>query len=301
MTKNVNRGKSCLGEVHEIKGEQHTGKGGGRNVFGQLPGKEIDHRNHCDAKERADDPPAEGIHAEQQYTDGDQYLAEGRMRALVGGKSVNKFIGCARVVDFVEVHTVAEGAHTRIQRCLIKQCGIICCIGWGYRRPVLVQKDKLKQRGRGAFQCQQDLIASAVQSYCLPGKDILQSDRLKMVQEKVSVVSGGDEIGKAADLLTVRQIERQGNLVAGSHFIRGGGCAAVSEIIQSKGTVDQSDDDHTDHVGASGLFFGGLRGLRRQGYILRGRKAVLFQPCSGYSPSSEGQSPQPENAAVQKK
>ena len=105
---NVNRCKSCLRKVHEIKGKQHTRKSGGRHFSCQLSGKEIDHGNHGNAKERAGDAPAEGIHAEQQHAEGDQKLAERWMRVFVSGQPVKKFIGGARVIDLVEIAAVHE-------------------------------------------------------------------------------------------------------------------------------------------------------------------------------------------------
>ena len=149
--------------MHEIKGKQHTGKSGGGDVSGQLSGKEIDQGNHSNAKERADDAPAEGIHAEQQYAEGDQEFAKRWMRVFVSGQPVKKFIGGARVIDLVEVHTVSEGAYARIKRCLIKQRGIICGIDRGNDLSVLIQKDQFEQRGGGAFQCQLQVVCCAVQ------------------------------------------------------------------------------------------------------------------------------------------
>ena len=109
---------------------------------------------------------------------------------------------------------------------------------------------------------------------------------------------GGDEVGKTAEPLTVCQFKGQGDRVAASHLIGGRGCTLVSEVVERKGTVEQSDDKHTDHICASEPFRG-LRRLRRQRQIPRGREAVLFQPCCRGGLSPEGQTPQPENAAVQ--
>ena len=107
--------------MHEIKREQSRAQEGILRFFEQALAERIQHRQHGNADERAHDPPAERIHAEYGDANGNDQLAERRMRILVGREVVQVFIGGARMIQFVEIHAVEVGRPVRHGILLIEQ------------------------------------------------------------------------------------------------------------------------------------------------------------------------------------
>ena len=113
----INCGNPRLGKVHEIKGKKGTNQGGDGDVIRQLSGKEIAERNHDDSKQGSDNTPAEGIHAKQGDTNGNQNLPKGGMGIFISRKPQQKFIGGTGMINLIKVSSVPEAAADADRAC----------------------------------------------------------------------------------------------------------------------------------------------------------------------------------------
>ncbi len=251
----VNGGDPCLGEVHEVKGKHHTGKGGDGSALGNPPCKEIDKRHHGDAKQGAHDTPAKGIHAKDQYSQGDKYFAQGRVGVLIGGQTVQKFVSGATVIDFVKIHAVAEAAYPGVQLRLVEQLGIPVCIDRRYHVPVRVSEGHFQNGCLRVPEGQAQNGNSCLNAYILPGKDVAQLDFAQgdpfvpgisfSLQPEGPVVPGGGIVGEGAGN---RGAEIQFDGLTIGHVIGGGGSLSITQVIQRKAAVGKSNGQHEEKV-----------------------------------------------------
>ena len=106
----VHRGDARLDEVHEIYRKKQHGKQRELPFMRQLHHKQVHRGQHQHAKKRAHKAPSEGRHTKELHPQHDEHLAKRRMRPLVGGQALLKFIGRARVIHLVKIRAVHIGA-----------------------------------------------------------------------------------------------------------------------------------------------------------------------------------------------
>ena len=112
--------------MHEIKGKQK--REGTRRPCLRLKepsSKEIHKGEHEDAKHRAHDPPAKGIHAKYTDAKADKELAKGRMGPLIVPQPLSHLIGGPGMIDFVKISALTEGNDVLVLLLLVKELRII--------------------------------------------------------------------------------------------------------------------------------------------------------------------------------
>ena len=92
--------------MHTVKGPQPGRQQGIIRPPEHPLGKHIQDGHHGNAEQRPHDPPAEGIHAEYQYAQGNDKLAQRRVGPFVYGHVVDVLIGRPGMVDLVKDHSV---------------------------------------------------------------------------------------------------------------------------------------------------------------------------------------------------
>ncbi len=160
--------------MHEIKGKKHADQSGADSASGNPFAEQVHCRNHGDTKEDAHDPPAEGIHSKERYACADNDFAQGRMCIFIGGLAVQKFPGSPCMVNFVEIHTVSEGASFRDKGLLVKQGGTGAGIIGADQISVSVCKGKLQEGGLTVQQGQTKDGYLGLDPDVLPGKYVFQ-------------------------------------------------------------------------------------------------------------------------------
>ena len=104
----IDDGHSGLGKMHEIDHHEKGGAKGRKGGSEELLAEQVHKRNHCRADKCAGDAPAEGVHAEQGYTGGDEQLAQRRMGILVLLHPLQLLEGGSGVVHLIEVEAGLE-------------------------------------------------------------------------------------------------------------------------------------------------------------------------------------------------
>jgi hypothetical protein len=80
----LSNGQARQCEVEEIEGEEESGEEPGQGAFEEPLTEDEDEGNHRGGGNDAEDPPAEGAHAEARNTCGDDELPQRRMRPFIG-------------------------------------------------------------------------------------------------------------------------------------------------------------------------------------------------------------------------
>ncbi len=243
--------------MHKVEGKQHTGKSRQAGAAGQLPGEQIHHRDHGNAKQGTNDTPAEGIHAKEGDTCGNEDLPQGRVGVLVGSQALQELIGSAAMVDFIKIHAVAEAAPVRVQMGFIQEGRWYICIHWQKNIAVLIQECEFQQGSLVVLQGHAQVVYPGGEGDVLPGEHIFQGDLSQVgpflfqlslaFQGESPVVPGGNVIGQGGRReFLFWKVELQYLALA-----TGEGCSgslSVSQVCQRKATVDQGDGQHPGKV-----------------------------------------------------
>ena len=133
--------------MHKINGKQEAGQSCRRSIPCHFFPQQVDKRQHGNAEQSTHDTPAERIHSKDGNTQGDEDLAQRRVGIFVGRQAVKELVSRACVIDFIEIHAVAEGIAFRVQIAFVKQCRVGICVQRACDVAIRVQEDQFNQRG----------------------------------------------------------------------------------------------------------------------------------------------------------
>ena len=117
----VDGGDAGLGEVHAVEGPQARRHEGEVRALEDALGEHVHKGHHGHPEQGPHDPPAEGLHAEDQDAQGDDELAQRRVGPFIDGHVVDVLVGGTAVVDLVEDHAVEVAGGFRHRVLLVHQ------------------------------------------------------------------------------------------------------------------------------------------------------------------------------------
>ena len=137
----INGGNAGLHKAQAVQRKQHSPQQGIARAAGKPPCQQIKQRHHGRAEHGPHHAPAKGGHAEQHNAQHDQILAQRRVCGFIHRQPVRHFIGGARVVDLVKIHTVPAADMAGHQALLVKQGAV--CVRNGQWAAVCIAQRKL--------------------------------------------------------------------------------------------------------------------------------------------------------------
>ena len=180
--------------MHEVEGQQPAAQGGQRCAAGHPLAEHIHDWAHGDAEQGAHDTPAEGIHAEDQNAQSDEQLAQRGVGIFVAVQAVQQLVGAAGVVDFVEIHPVAEAQPPGQGLLLVEKTGVEFDVFRQNAAAVFVHEHQLLHRHLPVKAQRDDQLVPLQiplgQGYGLPGEDLAKADLL-LVKVVLQIVQRG--------------------------------------------------------------------------------------------------------------
>ena len=252
--------------MHEVKGENHRTAGGNFRGAEHPFQQQIQHRQHQHTGEGAHTAPAKGSHAEEPNAHGENQLAQGRVRNLIGIDVGYVFIRGAGVINFVKIGAVPiTGGFRRHLRFVQQRPGAAVLSGEGNGIPLCISENKGPQK-QPVVCGQTDISGGKCPGLRHPpgkqhGVFLLQCGN---VPPGVSVHGNGKGIAAGIQSGVIQHFgndfrlrQLQGYAAAGSgKFVKRLGCGGIAQIIEGRSAVNQHDCQQQQgvHPGHKGLF-----------------------------------------------
>ncbi len=168
---------------------------------------------------------------------------------------MEELVGRAPVVDFVEVHAVAEGEGIRVQFPLVEQGGIVRRVLRHQDVPRRIPKHQLYEGGLAVCQSKAKLRGGGFEGRLLPGEDLVHGQfpqigpalvRFQLsLHHESPAVPGRYVIGKRGG-----RTGAEGKLygLALYHVQAGDGSLTLPQVIEGEAAVQRRDGQHAEDI-----------------------------------------------------
>ena len=156
--------------VHTVKDQKRSGGRCQKGLVKEPAGKEIHHGNQKNPEHHRHEPPAKGRHAKHKDAQGNQNLSKMGMGGLVGGKTVEKFVGRASVIDLVEHGSRHVGSDIGKKLLLVEKRGVVTGIDGQNHRTVHLFNHDFIYHGLVVRDHNPKISQPVIQINLIPGK-----------------------------------------------------------------------------------------------------------------------------------
>ena len=168
--KDIDGGDSGKVIMHTVEYQKGCGCSGDKGILKEPFCKKVHERNDKDTENNRHEPPAKGRHAKHKDAQGNQNLSKMGMGGLVGGKTVEKFVGRASVIDLVEHGSRHVGSDIGKKLLLVEKRGVVTGIDGQNHRTVHLFNHDFVYHGLVVRDHNPKISQPVIQINLIPGK-----------------------------------------------------------------------------------------------------------------------------------